>query len=81
MGDEMEGENKNYTVCEYFSQGDDSYHLHCEECGDPLSEYDHGYGTVFYSVGPESVRWSVGDGSIICPSCIGDDIYKAVKPL
>ena len=76
-----EAEPKDYTVCEYFCQGDDSYNLFCEECGSPLSEYDRGYGTPFYSVGPESVRWSVGDGAIICPGCIGDNAKNAVRPL
>ena len=68
-----------YTVCEYFSQGENS--IQCEECGARIDEYDLGYGTVFYSIGPESVCWSIGDGAIICPDCIRDDKYKAVKPL
>jgi ribosomal protein L34E len=70
---------KKYTVCEYFSQGEND--AQCEECGTRIDEYDRGYGTVFYSVGPESVRWSIGDGAIICPDCIGKDKYMAVKPL
>ncbi len=69
------------VICEYFCQGEDSNETYCEICGDPLSEYDRGYGTVFYSVGPESVRWSIGDGSIVCPGCIGDDAKRAVRPL
>ena len=74
-----DGHEKKYIVCEYFSQGEND--IQCEECGTRIDEYDRGYGTAFYSVGPESVRWSIGDGSIICPDCIGDDKYKAVKPL
>lgn len=75
------GGQRSRTVCEYFAQGDGCLDIYCDKCGSSLEEYDTGYGTVFYSVGPESVRWSIGDGSIICPDCIGNEKYKAVQPI
>ena len=69
------------TICEYFCQGEDLHETYCDICGDPLSEYDRGYGTVLYSVGLPSVQWCVGDGSIVCPGCVGDDAKRAVRPL
>jgi hypothetical protein len=74
--------NVGYVVCEYFAQpGDDCANTYCDECHQSLSEYDFGHGSVFYSVGPESVRWSIGDGMILCPGCIGNDAKRAVKPM
>lgn len=75
----QEGKRAANTVCEYFSQGENP--IPCEECGRRIDDYDDGYGTVFYSVGPVSVRWSIGDGAIICPDCIGADANRAVKPM